>query len=109
MRTLFRRLAPLCLALAGLATFAAPALADALVIVQVQTEDGDPVEGEVTLRPRGGGESFSCTTEEGECQIPHVPGGRYTVHFEPSEGDAPTDQPAMIPPAGRVRLHVAAK
>jgi len=108
MRTPFRRLAPLCLALLGLATFAAPALADALVVVQVQTEGGDPVEGEVTLSPRGGGDSFSCTTEDGECQIPHVPGGRYTVHFEPAQGDPPADRSAMIPPRGRVELHVAA-
>jgi len=108
MRTYLRRLASLCLALLGLATFAAPALADALVVVQVRTGAGDPVDGEVTLRPRGGGETFSCTTRAGECQIPHVPGGRYTVHFAPSEGDAPADQPAMIPPQGRVTLHVAA-
>jgi len=103
-----RRLAPLLLALLGLATFAAPALADALVVVEVRTGGGDPVDGEVTLRPRGGGDTFSCTTSGGECQIPHVPGGRYTVHFAPAEGNAPADQPAMIPPEGRVTLHVAA-
>jgi len=109
MRTPFRRLAPLCLALLGLATLAAPALADALVVVEVRTEDGERVDGEVTLRPRGGGDAFSCTTENGECQIPHVPGGRYTVRFEPSEGDTPTEQPVMIPAEGRVTLHVAAE
>ncbi len=108
MRTHLRRLAPLFLALLGLAAFAGPALADALVVVQVRTGGGDPVDGEVTLRPRGGGDSFSCTTRAGECQIPHVPGGRYTVHFVPAEGDAPADQPAMIPPSGHVTLHVAA-
>lgn len=108
MRKLLRRLAPLCLALLGLVAFAAPALADALVVVQVRTGGGDPVDGEVTLRPRGGGASFSCTTSAGRCQIPHVPGGRYTVHFVPTEGEAPADQPAMIPPQGRVTLNVAA-
>src|SRR6056297_2872897 len=107
MRTPFRRLALLCLALAGLATFAAPALADALVIVEVRTAGGDPVDGEVTLRPRDGGGEQSCTTEEGECQIPHVTGGHYIVHFEPADGDEATDQPTMIPPSGTVRLHVA--
>lgn len=108
MRPTLRRFAPLLLALLGLVFTAAPALADALVVVEVRTGDGEPVDGQVTLRPRGGGESHSCTTRRGECQIAHVPGGRYTVHFEPTEGDAPADQPAMIPPSGRVTLHVAA-
>ena len=108
MRMYPRRLAPFGLALLGLVAFAGPALAEALVVVQVRTGDGEPVDGEVTLRPRGGGEAFSCQTSGGECQIPHVPGGRYTVHFAPAEGEAPADQPAMIPPQGRVTLHVAA-
>ena len=108
--TLRRRLPTVLLGLLVVVTFASPALADALVVVQVQTESGSPVDGQVTLRPRGGGgESFSCTTEAGECQIPHVPGGRYTVQFDPTEGDAPPPKAAMIPPAGRVTLHVAAR
>ena len=108
MRTLSRRLAAGLFGLLAFATFASPALADAQVVVQVRTQDGEPVDGEVTLSPRSGGESYSCTTEGGQCQIAHVPGGRYTVHFTPAEGEPPPDKSAMIPPGGRVTLHVAA-
>ena len=108
MRTLLHRFPALVLGLLIALTFVSTALADALVVVQVQTGGGENVDGQVTLRPRGGGESFSCTTRQGRCQIPRVPGGRYTVVFQPSSGEAPAPKSAMIPPSGNVTLHVSA-
>ncbi|MEM9067229.1 MAG: hypothetical protein AAGE52_01945 [Myxococcota bacterium] len=97
------------LAFAGAVAIAVPALAEALVVVEVRTPDGTAANGRVVLRPRGEGAEFSCTTSEGGCRIEHVPGGRYTVTFEPAEGDGPEPSNAVIPPEGTVTLRVATR
>lgn len=89
--------------------FIPTAFADALVVVEVRTPDGAPADGTVTLTPRGEGQSHSCTTRAGRCRIEGVAGGMYRVSFAPTEGEAPPDQPAVIPPEGRVSLHVSAR
>ena len=84
------------------------ALADALVLVKVRGEGA--ADGRVTLTPlaEDGGDPRSCRTEDGECRIDGVPGGRYRVEFAPSEGEAPPPRTAMIPPSGTVTLFVSA-
>ncbi|MEM9861062.1 MAG: hypothetical protein AAF938_05575 [Myxococcota bacterium] len=84
---------------------AAVAFAEALVVVEVRTAGGQAVDGRVSLSGPGG--SFSCQTSGGGCRIEGVPGGRYTVSFTSSSGQS-TSRPAVIPPEGRVTLHVAA-
>lgn len=98
-------------ALAALLTsllFVSVAAADALVVVEVRTAGGEPVDGEVTLRPAAGGAAHTCRTTRGNCRIADVPGGRYTVVFTPATGAPTAPRPAMIPPDGTVTLHVAA-
>lgn len=91
-------------------TLVPTAFAEALVVVQVRTPDNEPANGRVVLRARNGeGPEHSCTTTDGECRIDAVPGGRYVVHFEPTEGEAPAPQSAMIPPQGRVTLRVSSR
>ncbi len=101
------------LALLACLLVAIPAFADALVIVEVRTPDGSAAEGTVTLETRGGQpgarRSYSCTTSGGACRLDQVAGGMYTVRFVPTEGEAPAPRPAVIPPEGRVTLHVAAR
>jgi hypothetical protein len=88
---------------------ASPALADALVVVEVRGPDGTVRDGQVTLRPASGGAPHSCQTANGTCRIADVPGGRYVVEFAPASGEAPPTRTAMIPPEGTVTLHVAAR
>lgn len=92
--------------IAAILLVAAPALADA--VVQVELRDGSrPVAGTVTLS--GGGRTFSCTAgASGSCTISGVPGGMYQVTVAPATGAAPRPRSAMIPPAGTTRLIVAA-
>lgn len=98
------------LALGATLFVARPALAEALVVVEVRTAEGEPADGRVVLRPRGGdGREHSCTTSNGSCRITGVPGGRYVVTFEPASGPAPAPRNAMIPPEGTVTLRVAAR
>ena len=96
----------MCLALA-ISLVTASAFADALVVVRVRGE-GAP-DGRVTLVPARGNGSYSCQTRGGTCRIEGVPGGQYTVRFEPTGAPAPAPARAMIPPAGTVTLHVAAR
>lgn len=103
------RLRTLVLTLGLAFGFAAPALADALVVVEVRGPDGTVRDGQVTLRPASGGDPRVCQTTNGSCRIPDVPGGRYVVEFAPASGDAPPTRTAMIPPDGTVNLHVAAR
>lgn len=88
--------------------FSATAFADALVVVEVRQASGEAVNGRVVLRSADGAREFSCETSGGDCEIPGVPGGRYSVEFVPAGGEAGASRPAMIPPEGRVTLHVAA-
>lgn len=101
------RLAALTALLAG-SLVVSVAAADALVVVEVRTAAGDPVDGEVTLRASAEGATHTCQTTRGNCRIADVPGGRYTVVFTPAGGAPTRPRPAMIPPDGTVTLHVAA-
>ena len=102
------RLRTLLLALSFSLLVPVVALANALVIVEVRTSAGEPADGTVVLTPRGGGEAMRCQTSAGDCRISAVPGGQYTVQFQPNGGTPTAPRPAMIPPEGRVTLHVAA-
>ena len=85
------------------------AYAEALVVVEVRTAEGQAKDGIVTLQRRGDdAPSLQCTTQDGNCNIDQVPGGRYIVSFEPQEGSAPAPRNVTIPPSGRVTLHVSA-
>jgi len=92
----------------GATLLAGTALAEALVIVEVRTAEGEPADGRVVLRARAGEAEHSCTTTHGSCRIAGVLGGRYVVTFEPASGSAPVSHSAMIPPDGTVTLRVAA-
>lgn len=87
---------------------AAPAFANALVVVKVRAAGEKTTDGTVTLTARKGTDTFSCETKAGACKIDNVPGGAYTVTFAPKEGKAPSPRPIMIPPEGTVSLYVAA-
>jgi hypothetical protein len=104
MKTLTMLGISLVLALA----FVAPALAEALVVVEVRTSEDRVVDGEVVLAARGDGPSYRCTTDEGACRIDDVRGGMYTATFTPAGGDAASPRMVMIPPQGRVELHLSA-
>ncbi|HJL00175.1 MAG TPA: hypothetical protein RMH85_10510 [Polyangiaceae bacterium LLY-WYZ-15_(1-7)] len=109
MRNIGRQLfAALLLSIALLT--AAPALADALVVVEVRTPEGEPADGRVTLAPRSGeGQTYSCTTQGGTCRMDAVAGGMYVVRFAPRSGEAPAPRNVVIPPDGRVTLRVATR
>lgn len=109
MRRLRRPLLTALLATLLVAVSASVALAAALVVVEVRTPEGEPADGTVTLTPKGGGESHSCTTEGGKCKIDGVEGGRYEVSLDPNKGEAPPSRTVMIPPSGRVSLIVSTK
>ncbi len=82
-------------------------MAQALVVVEVR---GASTDGRVELRARGGDENsptYSCQTQNGECEIDAVPGGRYVVTFTPAGGEALPPHNAMIPPEGRVELRLS--
>ena len=85
-----------------------PAFADALVIVQVRTAGGAPADGTVEITPVDGGATHRCQTQNGDCRLQAVPGGRYRVQFQAAGGGESSARVAMIPPDGRVTLHVAA-
>lgn len=87
----------------------ATARADATVVVEVRSPDGEPSDGVVTLVGQGTEHRYSCTTEKGSCKMDEVAGGRYEVRFEPEEGEAPPPRKAMIPPSGRVTLIVSTR
>lgn len=91
--------------LLAVALWASVALAEALVVVQLRGDN--PQDGEVTLTARRGEGTYSCHTEGGTCRINGVPGGSYSVRFQPDEGEAPAPTTAMIPPSGTATLHVA--
>jgi hypothetical protein len=81
--------------------------AEASVIVELKRADGSSADGVVQLSK--GDAKLSCTTQKGRCQIASVPGGTYSV--EVVQADKPAGKPkrVMIPPAGEVKLIVAAQ
>ena len=93
------------LVLGSLAT-ASTARADALVVVEVRRGEVR-VDGIVTLRSRSGDLAYECTTSNGDCTLNGVRGGSYVVTIAPREGSAPAPRRVMIPPAGRVELHLS--
>ncbi len=85
---------------------ASVAFAEALVSVEVARADGSVANGKVVLV--SGEQRYECTTEEGHCDIDHVPGGRYQVILEVPGAEPSPQRTVMIPPSGRVALRVAA-
>ena len=104
LRTLPQSLAPCLVALLLLVT--GHAYADASVLVEVKRADGSGAEG--TVRLIKGETKLSCVTTKGRCEIKNVPGGLYTVELEQSGKPAGKPKTVMIPPAGEVKLIVAA-
>jgi len=91
----------------GLLALTSTARADALVVVEISGQGERPVDGRVTLRSRDGSRTYECSTEEGRCSIDGVQGGSYVVTLAPERGQAPPARRVIIPPAGRVELHLA--
>lgn len=84
------------------------ALADAVVTVNVRDAAGQPADGKVTLTADVGGQTYSCQTNKGTCQIPTVPGGNYKASVVPhGSNQATAPRGVMIPPAGKVSLIVS--
>lgn len=85
------------------------AFADALVIVEVATPEGEVANGTVELTPKSGeGPTVSCETKDGKCEIDAVAGGLYQAKLVLSDGKkGPKPKTVMIPPSGRVTLHVS--
>lgn len=83
------------------------ARADAAVIVELKRADGSSADGTVLLTK--GDTKLECKTQNGRCQLSGVPGGTYSV--EVIQADKPASKPkrVMIPPAGEVKLIVAAQ
>lgn len=82
------------------------ARADALVVVEVRA--GKAIaDGTVTLTPKAGGKAHQCKTVRGSCTLDGVPGGLYTATIVPVAGKAPKPRTVMIPPSGRVELHLS--
>jgi hypothetical protein len=95
------------LAFVALTLCAAVAYAQAAVVVQVRTAQGEPAEATVTLTPQEGGGRHSCRTTDGTCRMSNVPAGRYVVTAQPiSGGRAPIPRPIPIPPGGEVTVSV---
>lgn len=90
------------------ALFATVALADAVVTVNVRDGAGQPADGKVTLTADAGGQTYSCQTQNGTCQIPKVPGGNYKASVVPNGStQATAPRGVMIPPSGKVSLIVS--
>lgn len=91
----------------ALGAWSSSARADASVIVELKRADGSSADGIVRLSK--GDAKHECTTKNGRCQIAAVPGGTYNV--EVVQADKPAGKPkrVMIPPAGEVKLIVAAQ
>ena len=102
------RLSFAALAVAGVLLTAAAARAQATVIVQVRTAEGEPGRATVVLSPQeGDGASHRCRAVDGRCRIPGVPAGRYVVTARPlGEGRPPIPRPVPIPPDGEVTVSV---
>jgi hypothetical protein len=82
------------------------ALAEASVLVEVKRGDGSSADG--TVRLIKGDTKLQCATSKGRCEIKNVPGGSYTVELEQAGKPAGKPKSVMIPPAGEVKLIVAA-
>ena len=102
-----RRLAIVTLLSLVLGLLSTPALAEALVIVELKRADGSSAEG--TIRLSKGETKLECKTQNGRCQIAAVPGGSYSVEVVQTDKPAGKPKRVMIPPAGEVKLIVAAQ
>lgn len=91
----------------ALGLLCAHALAEALVIVELKRADGSSAEG--TVRLSKGEAKLECKTQNGRCQIAAVPGGTYSVEVVQADKSAGKSKRVMIPPAGEVKLIVAAQ
>jgi len=85
---------------------ASVALADALVVIEVRAGK-DFAEGTVRLKAKSGGKTYECATSRGKCTLDGVTGGLYTVTMVPRNAKPPKPRTVMIPPSGRVELHVS--
>jgi hypothetical protein len=83
------------------------AYADASVIVELKRPDGAPADGVVRLTK--GDTKLECTTQKGRCQLSGVAGGTYNVEVVQSDKPPARSKRVMIPPAGEVKLIVAAQ
>jgi hypothetical protein len=83
-----------------------PVRAEALVSVQLKDAQGQPAEGQVTLRDAEGKAIASCEARAGKCEMQNVPGGNFTVTVQPARGNAPKPRKVVIPPRGKVALVV---
>ena len=81
--------------------------ADAAVIVELKRPDGSSADGTVLLTK--GGTKLECKTQNGRCQLTGVPGGTYSVEVIQADKPASKAKRVMIPPAGEVKLIVAAQ
>jgi hypothetical protein len=101
----FPRLTSAALVLGGLLV-AGSARADASVLVEVKRSDGSTADG--TVRLSKGETRLQCVTAKGRCELKNVPGGAYSVELEQAGKPAGKAKTVMIPPAGQVKLIVAA-
>lgn len=72
--------------------------------VQLRSPSGESADGIVKLQQ--GDTKHACQTRGGECVIPEVAGGHYTVTVEQEGKTAPKPKKVMIPPSGEVSLIV---
>lgn len=87
---------------------ASVASADALVVVNVRGANGEAADGRVTLTAEAGGQTYTCQTQAGKCELPKVPGGSYKASVVPRDStQATAPRAVMIPPAGKVSLIVS--
>jgi hypothetical protein len=91
----------------GSAVASPKAQAEASVIVELKRADGSAADGIVRLTK--GDEKLECTTQKGRCQLNAVPGGTYSVEVVQADKPAAKPKRVMIPPAGEVKLIVAAQ
>jgi hypothetical protein len=105
------RWAPRCALALGLVLGSAfagsKAHAEASVIVELKRADGSAADGVVRLTK--GDQKLECTTQKGRCQLNAVPGGTYNVEVVQADKPAAKAKRVMIPPAGEVKLIVAAQ
>jgi hypothetical protein len=86
--------------------FAAPALAEPVIVVHLRGSGNSVTEAEVILRDADGIVG-SCRTTGGTCEITGARPGRATVSARLPQGDETPGRSVLIPPDGKVSLFVA--